>query len=271
MEASATDLRANTLSTSELTQFRQEGLVIPAYRLPPAQLETLRTALEETIAANEGVRGEKLISVHVKNNVAENIRGHEAFLDFAHDPAILDMVESVMGPDIILWGCHMFCKPAGDGKEVPWHQDGQYWPIRPLATCSVWVALDASDDENGALRYIPGTHDGSLYSHHSDLGNHLALNQVLDSGQVDQAQARTVVLEPGQMSLHDVYLVHGSAPNRSPRRRAGLALRYMPATSLFDRGIDSKDPKLANFAQRPLWLMRGRDQAGNDFSIGREN
>ena len=59
---------------------------------------------------------------------------------------------------MILWGCHVFCKPAGDGYATPWHQDGHYWPIRPLANCTVWVALEESTIENGCLRVIPRSH-----------------------------------------------------------------------------------------------------------------
>ena len=68
-------------------------------------------------------------------------------------------------------------------------------------------------------------------------------------------------LQPGQMSLHDVYMIHGAAANRSAQRRTGVALRYMPATSVFDRNlrpVDGKTGVAVNFAQRPLWLLQGR-------------
>ena len=73
------------------------------------------------------------------------------------------------------------------------------------------------------------------------------------------------------MSLHDVYMIHGARPNTSTRRRTGVALRYMPATSLFDRAlrpVDGQSGVAVNFAQRPLWLVKGQDRAGNDFRIG---
>jgi len=260
------------LGPAEIETYRRDGLVVPGYRLPPDQLARLQTALDELIAANPHVRPEQLISAHLAKGGGEQVRGHEAFLDFAHDPAILDMVEQLIGPDLVLWGCQVFCKRAGDGLEIPWHQDGRYWPIRPLATCTVWVALDWSVPENGCMRFIPGSHSGKVYAHRRDSRPDLALDLVLEEGEVDRGAARDVVLEPGQMSLHDVYLVHGSAPNRSPRRRAGLALRYMPATSLFDRGIGGTSTTsrglVVDFSKRPLWLVRGEDRAGNDFAIG---
>jgi hypothetical protein len=257
------------LSQCEIDTYYKEGLIIPDYRLPAWKLSQLQEGLNQLIRDNPHVRGEKLISAHLSENPGEGVRGNRIFFDFASDPDILDLLECVIGPDIILWGAHVFCKPAGDGKEVPWHQDGHYWPIRPLATCTVWVAIDDSTRENGAMRYIPGSHKSGLYKHSTDSSDDLALNQVLGPGQVDETQARDDVLEAGELSMHDVYLVHGSPPNRSNKRRAGLALRYMPATSYFDHNIPSRD-HFADFSRRPIFLLRGVDRTGrNDFSIGR--
>ena len=267
MSGPEADRIKNHLGKDEIATYREQGLVIPRYRLSPEKLAWLREGLTRLIADNPNVRGEKLISAHVRRS-AEGVQGNEVFFEFPHDPQILDMVEDLIGSDIILWGVHMFSKPAGDGKEVPWHQDGHYWPIRPLATCTVWVAIDESTRENGAMRYIPGSHSGRQYVHFTDNSDRLALNQVLSPGQVEESMARNVVLEPGQMSLHDVHLVHGSPPNRSTKRRAGLAIRYMPATSHFDRSIKSLDP-VADFSTRPIWLVRGVDRTGqNDFVVG---
>jgi ectoine hydroxylase-related dioxygenase (phytanoyl-CoA dioxygenase family) len=263
------------LTQDEIAAYRRDGLVIPSYRLPDEQLATLRAALDRLIAGNPGVRPEQLISAHVRaGEGGEKVRGDAAFLDLARDPALLDMVEQVIGPDIILWGCQVFCKPGGDGWEVPWHQDGRYWPIRPLATCTVWVAIDDSTPENGCMRYVPGSHDGTVYRHRKDMRPDLALDLVLDDDEIDPRAGRDVVLRAGQMSLHDVFLVHGSNANRSPKRRAGVAIRYMPGSSHFDREMfaraESANGLVVDFAQRPLWLLRGRDRTGkNDFAIGK--
>jgi hypothetical protein len=258
------------LSPEEVTTYQRDGWLIPNYRLPAAQLSRLQAALDEAIANNPGVRPEHLVSIHVKGKNSEGVVGSSAFLDLAADPDILDLVEACIGPDIILWGCHLFCKPAGDGLEVPWHQDGHYWPIRPLATCTVWVALEASDRENGCLKVIPGSHQpAALKEHLREEGG--ALTQRLGEDAFDEDDAVDVELEPGQMSLHDVYMIHGSNRNTSARRRAGLAIRYMPASSLFDREMFKRSDSsgfTVDFSTRPLWLMRGQDQAGNDFKVG---
>jgi hypothetical protein len=118
----------------------------------------MREALDDLIRRNPGVRPEKLVSAHIEGDNGEGVRGSAAFLDLARDPELVELVSGVIGDDVILWGCHVFCKPAGDGYETPWHQDGHYWPIRPLANCTVWVALEDSDRGNGCLRVIPGSH-----------------------------------------------------------------------------------------------------------------
>ncbi|MCC7048213.1 MAG: phytanoyl-CoA dioxygenase family protein [Alphaproteobacteria bacterium] len=261
------------LSPGEVARYRAEGYVVPRWRLPPAKLAFLRAALDRLLADNPTIRPEKLISAHIRKG-PENTRGNDAFLEFAHDPDLLDIVAQVLGPDIILWGCQVFCKPAGDGMEVPMHQDGRYWPIRPLATCTAWIAIDDSRPENGCMRVIPGSHrQGHVYAHRKDTRPDLALDLVLEDGQLDPSAAHDVELEAGQFSLHDVYLVHGSNPNRSTRRRAGVAIRYMPASSLFDRTLMQRQTRnegyVVDFTTRPIWLVRGQDQAGNDFQVGK--
>jgi hypothetical protein len=261
------------LSEMEITHYQRDGYVIPSFRLAENKVTHLRAILDTLIADNPGVRPEKLVSAHVDGDNGEGVKGSAEFLKLAQDQDIVDLVEAVIGPDIMLWGCHVFCKPGGDGYETPWHQDGHYWPIRPLATCTVWVALDRSDTGNGCLRVVPGSQrDKKLHDHLHEDRTDLVLNQRMADGTFDEAQAVDLELDPGQMSMHDVYMIHGAAANRSPRRRTGVALRYMPATSLFDRALKPMDGKTGipvSFATRPLWLLRGVDRhGGNDFKTG---
>ena len=261
------------LSANEIAQYAEDGWVKPAFRLAPERVRTMREALDDLIRRNPGVRPEKLVSAHIEGDNGEGVRGSAAFLDLARDPDIVELVSGVIGEDVILWGCHVFCKPPVDGFETPWHQDGHYWPIRPLATCTVWVALEESKVENGCLRVIPGSHRGQqLHDHlHEDRAD-LTLQQRMAPGTFDEDTAVDVELEPGEMSLHDVYMIHGARANTSTKRRTGVALRYMPGSSLFDRAIKPVDGKTGvpvNFAHRPLWLLRGVDRTGrNDFRIG---
>ncbi len=265
----------------EVAHYHREGWVIPQYRLPQDRVAHLRATLDRLIAQNPGVRPEKLVSAHIERKPGqgakgdgrndEGVQGCREFLDLAMDPEILDLVEGVLGPDIILWGAHVFCKPARDGYETPWHQDGHYWPMRPLATCTVWVALEESIVENGCLRVISGSHSGRVtHGHLREDREDLTLTMRTEDSHIDLSASVSLELQPGQMSLHDVYLIHGAEPNRSGKRRTGIALRYMPGTSVFERDISLDGTGVSTaFATRPLWLLRGQDRTGrNDFKVG---
>jgi len=270
----------NALTEQDVARYRAQGYLVPGLRLPPQRVQVLRDALERLLHNNPGVRPEKLVSAHLAGpgNApnAEGVKGEDQFMALARDEQILDLVEALIGPDIVLWGCHVFCKPAGDGHQTPWHQDGHYWPIRPLANCTVWVALDPSTAQNGCLRVIPGSHAaGVTHAHLVEDRQDVALQQRLADDSFDEGQAVDVELQPGQMSMHDVFMIHGAKANRSTQRRAGVALRYMPATSVFERHLNPADGRSGvpvAFATRPLWLLRGRDRSGrNDFQTGFEN
>jgi ectoine hydroxylase-related dioxygenase (phytanoyl-CoA dioxygenase family) len=258
------------LSQQEIEHYRSRGYVIPRYRLPPALLGELRSALDGLLARYTDVAQEDLANPHM----LPPTDGPQAnpFMRAARQPEVLDMLEQLLGPDLVLWITRVLCKPAARGREVPWHQDGEYWPMRPLATCSVWIALDPVSTANGCMRFIPGSHkQQQLYRHHVSNRDNLVLNLELDQDQFDEAQAVNVELEPGQMSLHDVRLIHGSLANTSGQRRAALIMRYMPATSHYDRSLvdQRRDNSPFNIFHQPLWLMRGVDRSGrNDFVHG---
>jgi hypothetical protein len=261
------------LDADEIARYRSEGWVIPRFRLGATRIAAMVTALDGLLRDNPGVRPEKLVSAHVEGDNGEGVRGSRAFLELARDPDIVELVSGVLGDDIILWGCHVFCKPAGEGYETPWHQDGHYWPIRPLANCTVWLALEESTRDNGCLRVIPRSHSArQLHEHLHEERSDLTLNQRLAAGSFDEASAVDLELQPGEMSLHDVYMIHGANENRSSRRRTGVALRYMPSTSVFERGLrpaDGKTGLAVDFGNRPLWLVKGCDRSGrNDLAIG---
>ena len=248
------------LTEREICHYHDSGYLVPDFQL---EAETL-----EEIAFYH----DHLIEKHPEfSDYCPAVLCYEtAFLKFARIPEILDMVEQLIGPDFALWNSSFFAKPAKIGSKTPWHQDGEYWPVRPLATCSVWVAVDHSTEENGCLRVIPGSHKNRRLGPHDYNGaDGLSLPLELKSDEYDESSAEEIVLRAGQISLHDVYLVHGSEPNRSERSRRGLTLRYMPTTSVFDRSLDTngRDGRLA-MSERTLYLMRGTDQSKqNDFRV----
>lgn len=265
------------LSAEEVARYHEDGLVIPQnYRVPEETLARIKDAYDRLLEANKDVPDfspDFILGPHLEGDGSYGVKGDPEWLEFARIPEILDMVEQVAGPDLVLWGITIFGKPAQTGKETPWHQDGDYYPIEPLETTTVWISLDGSTPEQGCMRFIPGSHKPHrLYSHHWEHKDEYTLAQVIDDDQVDLNTARDIVLEPGQISIHDVYLVHGSGPNRSDRRRMGLVLRLLPATSFYnhDSGKNKEDAGSPHgYSNRALFLLRGEDKTGrNDFSRG---
>ncbi len=258
-----------TLSPEVMDTYATEGLVKPDCRLPERTMQRMRTLADQTLAATTGLPPESIVCPYLPgwNGLPEDITAE--WLSIAGTPAVVDCVASVLGPDIILWGGQFFCKPAHTGLEVPWHQDGKYWPIAPLQTCSVWLAIDDVTRENGCMRYIPGSHKtGELFPHRHDERDDLVLNQVTEEAYFDAGIARDDELRAGEFSLHDVFLVHGSQPNRSDKRRAAYVLRFMPASSLWDRTTDKQSGSAhyqTHFSTRPIYLMRGAAGANTEL------
>ncbi len=253
------------LSREEMRTYRQDGLVRPDLAFAPSELTDIRMLLDETLAATEGLRPESIVCPHIAemNGLSPDLAN--AWLQLCTLPRLLDLVEQAIGPDIVLWGSQIFCKPAGTGLAVPWHQDGHFWPIRPLATCSVWIAIDDVTLENGAMQFIPGSQrTRRLFDHIKEESRETALNATLAADQVDLADAVVDDLKAGALSLHDVFLVHGSEPNRSKKRRAAFVIRYMPATSHFDRSEAKVGSQHVNtrLAEREIYLVRGEDWTG---------
>jgi ectoine hydroxylase-related dioxygenase (phytanoyl-CoA dioxygenase family) len=187
---------------------------------------------------------------------------------------LISVARQLIGDDIILWGTTIFGKPARSGKETPWHQDGEYYPIRPLRVLTIWIALDDVTPENGPMRFIPGSHKGrKLYSHSWVEGDDKTINLVCDPQHFDESTAESLILKAGQASFHDVYMIHGSQANHTDQRRAAFIIRLMPATSTYDHALGAEIGKrhpAQGYGVRPLYLVSGRDRAGNNFSIGHE-
>jgi len=252
------------LTADQINSYHENGYVIPDYRLADDVLVNIRRDHDRLILNYPEFR-----------NYCPNILAYDlSFLNYARFPKILDMVEQVIGSDFALWNSSFFAKPGINGQATPWHQDGEYWPIRPLATCTVWMAIDTATVDNGCLRLIPGSHKRQvLRQHRINSDPNLTLNQELLPDEYSEKEAIDLILEAGQISLHDIYMVHGSMENRSPHSRRGMTLRYMPTTSIFDRDLASRQASekgLLDHTERTLFLMRGTDLSGaNDFRVRR--
>lgn len=183
---------------------------------------------EQVREMNSGLN--ELLSLLRPGEDAKEIREwHETsrFLyDLCMNPMILDFVEDVLGHDFYLWGSNFFIKPPHSTSTVGWHQDTYYWPLEPKISTTVWLAFEDADEENGAMKVIPGSHSAGLLKHSRSSDTDSVLTLECEGGQFREDEAVSLVLKAGQVSLHNDKLVHGSPANRSDRRRAGLTIRY---------------------------------------------
>jgi ectoine hydroxylase-related dioxygenase (phytanoyl-CoA dioxygenase family) len=249
------------LTDAQVAQYHEDGYAIPDFSMPDAVIESIQA------------RHAALLEKHpeFRDYCPAILQYDDGFADYCRNDEILDMVEQVIGPDIALWNSSFFAKPAGNGKATPWHQDGEYWPIRPLATCTVWLAVDDATPENGCLRIIKGSHKNKdLLKHETNPSDNLTLNQELLKSEYDESQAVDLVLKRGQISLHDVFLVHGSEPNTSPNPRRGMTMRFMPTTSVFDHDLAREqynNMRVPDHSRRKIYHMRGVDRSGRNTLI----
>ena len=246
------------LSDAEIQQYQEEGQIVLPYRIPEEMVSCMERRTQELLREHPELSADYVPGL-------PEIDGR--WMAVARISEMLDAVEQLIGPDFINWGSALFGKPAGDGKETPWHQDGEYWPIRPLATCTAWIAIDDSTPENGCLRVVPGSHnDKTLLPHVTEPGD-FTLFRSLEDDSAAEAGARDVVLKRGQISIHDVYMIHGSRPNNSSKSRRGITFRFMPTTSHFDYALNDKlvrELGVLDLAHRKLFLMRGVDCCGKN-------
>jgi ectoine hydroxylase-related dioxygenase (phytanoyl-CoA dioxygenase family) len=173
------------------------------------------------------------------------------FREWCSQDYLLDFVEPIVGPDIALWTVHCFYKPPINGPRTPWHQDAVYWEMEPVVTCSIWLALEQVDEENGCMRVLPGTHLGSKeLGHHGidSVKENASLGLETNDDQFDECTAVSMILDTGDCSVHHSHLIHGAMPNTSGRSRNGLVMRFMPTSSVRTTG--------------DLYLARGRDLSG---------
>lgn len=208
----------NRLSAQQVQRYERDGVLFPVPVLSPEEVARFRAGFEE-LEARLGGRPRPIGLSHLFFRWAYELATH---------PAVADAVEDVLGPDLLVHGSLILCKYPGDSSFVAWHQDGTYSGLHATPTTSAWIALSDSNAENGCMRVIPGSHRQEILPHR----NTYAPNNLLGHGEeiqveVEESQALDVVLRPGEMSLHQNNIIHGSNPSRSAVKRIGFILRFV--------------------------------------------
>lgn len=220
------------LTAAQISQYQRLGYVAPIRIMSPGQAGALRERLEAFERSQGGpLKGSLRHKTHLL---------FPWLNDLVRREGILDAIEDLYGRDLLCWTTNFFIKEAGDPGFISWHQDSTYWGLSRPDVVTAWVALTHSNEANGAMRVIPGTHLLDQIPHKDTF----AANNLLTRGQeiaveVDERQAVSIDLQPGEMSLHHVRIIHGSPANETAQRRIGFAIRYIPTSVSQLQGDDS--------------------------------
>ena len=242
------------LRADQVEAYRRDGFLsnVPIFDL--ARVSDIRGAIEGLEDEyGPGAGGHSL-------NHFFRVNGHlviPLLAELSRTREILDAVEALLGPNLLVWSVELFIKEPGSEKTVSWHQDITYWGMGETDDeVTAWVALSDVSIEAGCMRFIPGSHRDGIVAHQDTFSDDNLLSRGQEIGGVDEAKAAYGALRPGEMSLHHGRCFHASGPNQSDDRRIGLAIRYVT-------------PEVRDDAQGRDYamLVRGEDAASGWINI----
>ncbi len=207
------------LSEEQKEFYKRNGYLLGLPRIySEAEMQRINTELPNLLALLE------------PGETAKDIREwHETstyLYEIVMNPRIHDLVEGILGPNFYCWASSFFIKEPFSTATVGWHQDAYYWPMTPNHAVTVWIAFDDVDEGNGGMKVVPGSHLHGIMQHKRSVETTSILTLELETGSFNASDAVQFKLKAGEVSLHDDRCVHSSPANPSPRRRAGLTLRY---------------------------------------------
>ncbi len=232
------------LSPAAIAQYERDGFYHPLSALDAGQVARCRRDVERVERENlDAIGGAFRHKPHLLlTSLDAEVRNE----------TILDAVEDLIGPDILVWASLFFTKEPGDPGYVGWHQDSTYWGLSGPEVVTAWLALSPATVASGAMRMLPGSHLQGQISHRETYNKRSLLTRGQEvEADIDEDKAVNILLEPGEFSLHHIRVIHGSGPNRGDDRRMGFTIRYIP-THLHQ--IHGRDRAL---------LVRGTDEYGH--------
>jgi len=213
----------NILSDEMVERYDTDGFCSPIPVLSPDEVARCRAGLERYEA-----------SVGHPIEFPEKSKSYLLFDwadELAHHPKVLDAVEDVIGPDILVYHSTTWIKEPNTPAFVHWHQDGAYFFLEPHLHVTAWVALSECPPEAGCVRIIPGSHRLGQFDHDDDPGQWNMIKR--GQGIFDEFADDDGVLMPlhaGEMSLHHTDVVHSSSGNHANDRRIGIGISYIPTS-----------------------------------------
>jgi len=219
MKTDTTERKAinQQLSQADQQQYRHDGYFFPLRIFSTKKAADHREQLEN-LEAVYGPMHYKIKPYLLMKSAAE----------IANNSVLLDAVESILGPDILLWDSAYIIKEPNNTKYVSWHQDLTYWGLDGDELVTAWVALSTVTTQNGCMKMLPGSHHKGKHPHRSTYSKDNILHRGQElSAEIDEEQTVSVELEAGEVSFHHGWVAHASHPNFSAERRIGLSLQYL--------------------------------------------
>ena len=242
-----------SLSAEQVERFARDGFLAPVDVLDEPDAACMRErleAIEREASGDLPLADFRRTAAHVVFTPVDEL---------VHDARVVDVMESLIGRDILLWDSDLIIKEPNTPGYISWHQDLRYMGIEPLESFTAWLALSPATGEMGCMRFLPGSHQRGLLEHvdtHADT-NLLTRGQTVRDG-IDETQAVAGPLNQGQMSIHHGLTLHASEPNRSDQRRIGLAMRFLRPSAHQTKGE-------RDYAT----LVRGTDREGHFLPMPR--
>ncbi len=251
------------LSSAQIEQFNQHGFISPLPGFAEEEIDKQRQYFDKllqqlTVAPEKG--DSQFGGVDKRDSVQYSLNCYHTKLrgiwETMYAEPLLRGVRDLLGNDVVAWATHYFCKLPGDGKAVSFHQDASYWDLTPAKTVTVWLALDDTDEENGAMQFLPGSHKVGHIPWKESSEESVLNQQIEDISVFDKPFSNN--LKAGEFSLHSSLLVHGSPKNQSPRRRCGLTIRYAPQDVV---PLSSNYSKMSYFVSGNITALHWQDNS----------
>lgn len=236
------------LTDQQIADYRHNGFCYPVDGFG----REAATEARKNLQAYEAELGNPLTAAGREERYKLHVRLPWA-CDIVRDPVILDAVEDIIGPDILVWTSTFFIKEPNTPAVTMWHQDATYFGLRPHDHITAWVALSEASQVSGCMEFVPEEGKPRLYEHKANADP----NSINGGGQTiverfDTSNTVRGTLKMGQFSLHHTLCIHSSPPNNSDDRRIGYGISYVPATVRH----------IGTTPQRAM-LVRGEDRFGN--------
>jgi non-heme Fe2+,alpha-ketoglutarate-dependent halogenase len=217
---------ASMLSKDAISRYHERGFLFPFRAFSGETAASYRAEVERTCARTPGP------AAAASGTTSYRVKPYLLFRWAAAmvcEATILDAVEDLIGPDILVFHTTMWWKIKGSLDRVPWHQDATYFGLAPHEHVTAWVALSPSNTETGCVRIVPGSHRSGQLPHadHRDPALMLSRGQTVVT-EIDRSRATPVVLSPGEFSLHHTLAIHASDPNTGDDDRIGIGISYIP-------------------------------------------